>query len=56
MTQKKMCAERMRDVNVRNHLKQATPDDDPVHIRWINSELIDLTFKIKRIKAVTDIT
>ena len=46
----------MRDANVRNHLKQATPDNDPVYIRWINSQITGQTLKIKRTIAVTVIT
>ena len=36
--------------------KQATANHDPAGIRWINSDLIGFTRKIKNIKAETEIT
>jgi len=35
---------------------QATMDDDPDGIRWINSDLIGLTRKMRNIKAETNTT
>jgi len=36
--------------------KQATGNDDPAGIRWINSDLIGFTYKMKNTKAKTDTT
>ena len=50
---------RIIDINLESHNlvqnipclnKQATMDDDPTGIRWINSDLIGLKYKMKNIK------
>ena len=36
--------------------KQVTVDDNPTGIRWITSDLIGLSYKMRNLKAETDTT
>ena len=41
---------------LQNVLKASNRNDDPSRIRWMDSDLIGFTNKMKNIKAETDIT